>query len=329
MSDTPNAASAADTSQAAKPAELKSTDTGTFSKLTAETPKSAAPAKATPSPKAEPKTEAPPKAEKDANSDADPAAEHPDGPDRLEPWMRKRLSRAEEKGRKQALAEFSQLLGSQPQPNAQAPQPQQDERPALLEAPKSLADFDNDIEQYADYLAERKVEKAFAKRDQDAANKAKEAKAHEARTVFEKRASEFEQKTGVTWEDVISVEVDIPQEVVELINGHPRDLYLGHYLVTNPAILDELRGKSRLEIATRLAEIDRTLAGDEKPAAAPAPKAVPQAVKSTRELPPKTTKAPAPPADLPSGSASTKSIENMTTEERIAEWRKQKAARNR
>ncbi len=317
MNEPTNAASAADT-QAAKP-ELKSTDTGVFQKLQSEAdkPKAEVPAKVV-TPKAEPKqaaTATPAKPETKADSDADSAAEHPE--ERLEPWMRKRLSRAEEKGRKQALAEFTQLIGTQQQPQREAhvePPVEQQQAPTTV---KTLADFDNDIEQYADYLAETKVEKALAKRDEKAANEAREAKAQEARQVFEKRAKEFETKTGVTWGDVIAVEVDIPQEVVDLIKDHPRDLFLGHYLVTNPDELESLRGKSRLEIATRLAEIDRTLNGDDKTATP----------SKTRELAPKTTKAPPPPAELPSGSNPLKSIENMTTEERIAEWRKQAAAK--
>jgi hypothetical protein len=322
----PNAASPAEAQQATKPAELKSTDTGVFQKLKADSspePKPAVAAKVA-TPKPEPKAAAPKEPEaklaNKADHDADPAAEHPE--ERLEPWMRKRLTRAEEKGRKQALAEFSHLLGGQLQPSAQAPvQPL--EPPAPQAQPKTLADFDNDIEKYTDYLADVKVEKAFAKREEKAKNEARELTAQEARTAFDKRAKEFEAKSGVTWEDVISAEVDIPQEVVDLISGHPRDLYLGHYLVTNPEELESLRGKSRLEIATRLAEIDRTLSGETQPE----PKPTLQPVRSTRELPPKTTKAPPPPAELPSGSSAVKSIANMTTDERIAEWRRQKAAR--
>lgn len=325
--DTPNAAATAETQPALdKPAELKSKSTGVFLKLQADSTSKPEVAATGGEPnkgaarKAEPKaaTPAAPKLETKADHDADPAAEHPE--ERLEPWMRKRLTRAEEKGRKQALAEFSHLIGGLPQ--AQAQQAPVTEQPVAQAppVPKTLADFDNDIERYTDYLADVKVEKAFAKREADAANKAKELTAQEARTAFDKRAKEFEAKSGVTWEDVISAEVDIPQAVVDLIQGHPRDLFLGHYLVTNPDALESLRGKSRLDIATRLAEIDRTLNGDTKPTTE-------QPTRGTRELPPKTTKAPPPPAELPSGSNPVKSVANMTTEERIAEWRKQKAAR--
>jgi len=337
MNDTvTHAESAADTQQTPKAPELKSTDTGVLSQIKAQAQlPNAQPDTATPEPKQadkpageKPDSHAAPA--ENGQTDADSSeAEHPadDREDRkIEPWMRKRLARAEEKGRRQALAELvphavaEVLRQVQGRPATQATEqqtPLTDMQPDAT--PKTLADFDNDIEAYTDYLVDQRVKNALAERAAAEERQRAQQAAEEAQRAFEQRRSEFESKTGASWDQVITAPVDVPQQVVDLLRGHPRDLYIAHYLVNHPAELDHLRGKSALEIASRLAAIDAQLQGGSTPGKAP---------HAQRELPPRTTKAPPPPPDLPSGTT-TKSIAHMSTAERIAEWRRQKSAARR
>lgn len=318
MNDTStHAASAADT-QAKKP-ELKSTDTGVFGALKkADT--------ATPQPKATEPAVQKPEAKKPV-SDASPAvtgpdaesseAEHQDDDRKIEPWMRKRLARAEDKGRKLARAELLEEMRAARAPEQQAPST---EEPAASSAPaaKTLADFDYDMEKYADHLVDRKLQAKEA----DQEKKRAEAAAREARTAFDKHKAEFEARVGEgAWEEMTSIEVDVPQPVIDLLKGHAKDLDIAHYLVHHPDELNALRGKSNLEIAASLAAIDAKLGKPRKANADADDDAV--------ALPPKTTKAPPPPPKLPGAGSATKDIANMTTGERIAEWRRQKQARQK
>lgn len=300
--------------------ELKSTDTGVLSALKSQQETDTAtpsPADAT-SEGEKPDSNADPA---DKGNDADSAAEHREDDERddddrkLEPWMRKRLKRAEERGRKQASAELLELIKSLGLKPEQAQQPTQagaqatgDETP---QTPKTLADFDYDVEKYTAYQAREAVKAALAERDQEVERRKAEAAAEEARQVFEKRKAEFEKRVGKgAWGEIVTAEVDVPQEVVDLLMGHPRDLDIAYYLVKHPDEIENLRGKPKLELARGLAAIEAKLSG-----------------KEGEELPPKTTKAPPPPPKVPSGIKAVKSIEDMTTEERIAEWRRQRQQR--
>lgn len=331
------------TAQQPNEPELKSTDTGVLSQLrAAQAHLTGRPDTATPAPQATQTADAPadggkPEGEK-PDSNAAPAdeqgkpdataseAEHQgddeqddrDDRDRkLEPWMRKRLSRAEERGRRQALAEFTALLRQLQPQTAQAISQQYVAGESVQPdaQPKTLADFDNDIEAYTDYLVEQKLKKALTERERQEELRRQQQAAEEARRAFEARRAKFEAEFGPgAWDEVITAPVDIPQQVVDLLKGHPRDLWIARHLVQHPAELDQLRGKSALEIAQRLAEIDARLQG---------------ANSQRRELPPKVTKTPPPPPELPSGTSTVKSIDDMTTEERIAEWRRQRQAARR
>lgn len=324
MTDEANVASATDT-QAQPPTEpatpeLKSTDTGVLSAIKAQAET------ATPPPKVDK-----PEADKPAShanpadkgtSDADSAADHQDDDDRddddrkLEPWMKKRLKRAEERGRRQASAEILELiksLGINPQQQAQqaTAQPGQQVDNPGSSAPKTLADFDYDVEKYTAYQVQEAVKAALAERDAENERRKAEARAEAARQAFEKRKAEFEKRVGKgAWERIVTADVDVPQEVVDLLIGHDRDLDIAYYLVNHPDEIEQLRGKSRLEIARRLAAIEAKLSG------APG-----------EELPPKTTQAPPPPPKVPTAGKAVKSIAEMSTEERIAEWRRQKQQR--
>lgn len=296
--DTPAAAP-----EAAKP-ELKSTDTGVISTLKAK-------ADTAPPPKAE-KPEAKPEphatsAGKEADADSS-EAEHQDDERKLEPWMRKRLSRAEERARKQARAEILEEIRTLK--SAPAEQPKADPQ-AQPEAPKTLADFAYDIEKYNAYAIREGVKQALAERDAEQDRQRKERTAKEAQSAFEKRKAEFESRAGEgAWDEMVSARVDVPQEVIDLLMGHEKDLDIAHYLVNHTDELDALRGKSKLEIARGLATIETKLSGSRE-----------------QELPPKTTKTPPPPPRVTGAGKSVKSIADMSTAERIAEWRRQKQQR--
>src|SRR5690606_28216867 len=209
MTDEANVASATDT-QAQPPTEpaapeLKSTDTGVLSAIKAQAET------ATPPPKVDK-----PEADKPAShanpadkgtSDADSAADHQDDDDRddddrkLEPWMKKRLKRAEERGRRQASAEILELiksLGINPQQQAQqaTAQPGQQVDNPGSSAPKTLADFDYDVEKYTAYQVQEAVKAALAERDAENERRKAEARAEAARQAFEKRKAEFEKRVG-------------------------------------------------------------------------------------------------------------------------------------
>lgn len=311
MADELDVASPTDT-QASEPAakaesakpELKSRDTG-FIKTLQEKTETATPPKAI-EPKAKPDTDA---ASADKEDHADSEADHPDEKT-IPSWMKKRLARAEEKGRKagrdQTLEEIRTLRSAPAEPvkeqaPAKAPQP----------AAKTLADFDFDIERYTDYVAEQKAEQAFSKREAARERARQEKTAAEARTAFEKRKSAFEQRVGDgAWDEMVTAKVDVPQSVIDLLTGHDKDLDIAHYLVHHPAELDKLKGQSKLAIARELTAIEARLGGS-----------------GGDELPPKTTKTPAPPPSVQGAGRSSKSLDDMSTAERIAHWRQQKQNR--
>lgn len=315
MSDTNDVVSTTDTpapAPEAKP-QLKSSDTGVLSKLSALKPDTASAPKAD-KPEAKPASDAPPAVK---GSDADSAADHQDDDDRpdrkIEPWMKKRLSRAEEKGRKlgraEILDEVRTLRGAPEAPKGEPKQEQTQQQPA---AQKTLADFDYDMEKYSRYLAREETKAVLAERDAEQERQRTERTAREAQTAFEKRKAEFESRVGEgAWDEMVSAKVDVPQQVIDLLMGHERDLDIAHYLINNPDELDALRGKSNLAIARGLAAIETKLSGSSR----------------EQELPPKTTKAPPPPPKVTGAGKSVKSIAEMSTAERIAEWRRQKQQR--
>ena len=320
MTDEANVASATDT-QAQPPTEsatpeLKSTDTGVLSAIKAQAETATPPPKVDKPEADKPDSHADPA---DKGTDADSPADHQDDDDRdddrkLEPWVKKRLKRAEERGRRQAerqVLEMIKSLGLRPEQSAKPQGQSAEPAPEPSATPKTLADFDYDVEKFTQYQIREGVKAALAERDAENERRAAQAKAEEARKAFEQRKAEFEKRVGEgAWEEMVSANVDVPQEVIDLLMGHERDLDIAHYLVHHPDELDKLRGKSKLVIARELASIDAKLSGS-----------------NARELPPKTTKAPSPPPKVPSATTAVKSITNMSTEERIAEWRRQRQQR--
>jgi len=306
--------------------ELKSIDTGVLSALKSQQQTETAPSSdgATPSDKT-PDSHANPAGKGTTDADSAAGAQGADDSDdddddrrdrKLEPWMRKRLQRAEERARRQASAEILELiksLGINPQQQAQqaTAQPGQQVDNPGSSAPKTLADFDYDVEKYTAYQVQEAVKAALAERDAENERRKAEARAEAARQAFEKRKAEFEKRVGKgAWERIVTADVDVPQEVVDLLIGHDRDLDIAYHLVNHPDEIEQLRGKSRLEIARKLAAIEAKLSGT-----------------PGEELPPKTTQAPPPPPKVPTAGKAVKSIAEMSTEERIAEWRRQKQAR--
>lgn len=298
MTDVTDAGTTADT-QAQAP-ELKSTDTGVLAALKQDT---ATPALES---QAQKPVDAPTPAVNGGDAESS-EAEHQDDDRKIEPWMRKRLQRAEEKARKQARAEMLEEIRTLREAPADPPKT---EPQATIDAQRSLADFDYDLEKYNAYMVSEGIKRALADRDAEQDRRRKEQADQEARGAFETRKAEFEARVGEgAWDDMISARVDVPQEIVDLLAGHPRDLDIAHYLVHHPDELDKLRGKSRLETARELSQIDARLSG------------------SAEELPPKTTKTPPPPPTVPGAGKPSKTIDDMSTSERIAEWRRQAQAR--
>lgn len=294
---------------------------------TADTPTSAEPAKselkstaipsvlkeadtATPQPKAtqpkeKPATDA---TSADKEDDADSSADSPDE-EKIPNWMKKRLKRAEQRGRDLGRSEVQDIIKASQAPAAT--QPTAPKETAATATAKTLADFDYDIEKFNRHIAREEAKAALAERDVENDRRTQERTAAEARTAFEKRKVEFEKRAGEgAWDEMVRIQVDVPQEVIDLLTGHEKDLDIAHYLVHHADELDQLRGKSKLAIARGLATIEAKLSGS-----------------TSEELPPIKTKTPPPPPSVQGSGKSSKSIDDMSTAERIAFWTSQKKQR--
>lgn len=265
---------------------------------------------ATPQPKApqlkeKPATDATSAVKED---DADSSADSPDE-EKIPNWMKKRLKRAEQRGRDLGRSEVQDIIKASQAPVAQQPTATKEAAPPATA--KTLADFDYDIERYNAHMIKEGVSQALKDRDAQREREAKEKTAAEAQRAFEKRKVEFEKRAGEgAWDEMVSAQVDVPQDVIDLLTGHEKDLDIAHYLVNHPDELDTLRGKSKLAIARGLATIEAKLAGS-----------------TSEELPPIKTKTPPPPPTISGSGKSSKSLDDMSTAERIAHWRSQKAQR--
>lgn len=261
--------------------------------------------------------------ESETDDDAQ-AAEHTTGKKKLPRWMKKRIARAEQKGYNIAKAELTALS-----PKA-APEPVQ----VAQEQEKTLADFDFDQAKFDDYRIERAVEKRLEAREAKAAEE-REAKLHEqAKEQFLERVDQFEDAVGEgAYEEMLKAEINTPPVMIELLNGHERDLEIGLYLARNPDECDRIAELSPLKMAKELDKIDALIAdgyfaqpgsvkpkNDTKaePAKTPAPKPKP-----------KLTNAPPPAKTITSTSSSTKSPddEGLSTAERIALWRNERRSK--
>lgn len=291
------------------PTALKSTDTS--SRVTLELPKTE-PVKA---PKVEP-VEAevdpvvPPEGVKDDAQDA--ASPRQGNEKRLPRWMKERLERVREvtaaETREKLLREFQE---KSPQP----PQAVQPEAPKL----KTIEDFDFDQQRYTDYLVDTKLEARERQTRADAESRDR-AKAAE---TFKSRIDAFEERAGDgAWEDIVSSPLNTDKAykaLTDLFMGDEHDLDIAHHLASDLKEADRIKALPRVQQLREISKLaekfeDGSQSEEVATPSIPAP------------LPKKTTTAPPPPKTVSGSGKPSVDINDpgLTTEQRIAAWRKAK-----
>lgn len=283
------------------PQALKSNDTLNAADVTVKV-------EAKPEPKAEPKAEVA-KQETPPEGDDAPDADSPQAKQkRLPRWMKERLERerqtTEARTREAVLRELQEQQRAQEPPKVEQP------------ARKTLEDFDFDQDAYTDYLVEQKIQQAEERRTREA----EQRKQAEAAESFKKRIDAFEERAGDgAWEDVIESPINMDKRfkpLTDLFMGDDHDLDIAHYLATNLKEAERIRDLPRLSQIREIAKIAEQFDGSTR------------AVDTPAEPPSKKTTSAPPPVKTVSG-AGKPSVDindpNLTTEQRIALWRKKKA----
>lgn len=290
------------------PPALKSTDTSSKANLTFE---------AKEQPKAEPvadkvekvevsETETPPEGDQDA-----PGADSHPKPKRLPRWMKERLERE----RQVTEARTREAMLREIQEQQRGTQEAETVKPA--EARKTLEDFDFDQDAYTDYLVERKIKQAEEKR----AREAEQRKRAEAAESFKSRIDAFEERAGDgAWEDLENSKINRDPKfkpLIDLFWGDEHDLDIAHHLAQNLKEAERIQALPKLQQVKEIAKLADRFDGSSK------------AVDTPAETPPKKTTTAPPPVKTTSGSGKPVvdiNDPNLTTEQRIALWRKRKAS---
>lgn len=304
MTDETNVASA---TGADAPAPLKSTDTSVVKK-TLETK---------PEPAKEPeKVEAPKVEQSDDDHDPEgvetdaPEADSEEQPKQSKSTWKKRLERVrrttEAETRAAVLKELiDQGVIKSPEAKPEAPAQEQPTK-------KTLADFDYDEEAFLDYRLEQRLQQREAKQREEE-DKKRQA---EAADKFKARIEAFEDRVGEgAWDDIVASPLNRDPEykaLAELIRDEESGLEIAHFLASNPDKAEELTKLSPLRMAAEVAKIAEQISGKQPEKPAPV-------------LPKKTTTAPPPPKTVSGSGRPSVDIQDpqMTTSQRIAEWRKQ------
>ena len=294
-----------DAASAAVAPELKSTDTGLFSK--AEKP--AEPAKV------EPKASEP---EGDATialegADAPPADSPEKKEQRLPRWMKERLERERQVTEARTEARIRQEFAEKQPQVTKAPEP---------EAPKAktLADFDFDQDAYFDY----KVEQKLVERETAETRKAQEREQAKAAETFKARVDAFEERAGAgAWEDITTSPLNTDptlKPLVDMFMGEEHDLDIAHYLASNPDELKRIAALTPLQKARELAKLVDSIGGESEAVNIPAP-----------VIPRKLTTAPPPPRLVSGAGKPSVNIDDpkLSSEDRIKAWRAQGLSRRR
>lgn len=284
--------------------ELKSTDTRTKAPEAPKPEPVKEPVKEAPKPEAT--NVVPPEGESDApDADSPPAAKK----ERMPRWVKERLERerltTEARTREAVLREV------------QATQPKQE---PVVEAPKlkSLEDFDFDQAAYTDYL----VDVRLKDRDEKQRRETEQKKQAEAAESFKARIDAFEERAGDgSWEDIVSSPLNTDpayKSLTDLFMGDEHDLDIAHYLASNPKEAERIRDLPKLAQIREVAKLADKFDGSQ-------PEAVDTPAKPA-PLPKKTTSAPPPPKTVSGSGKPNVDINDpgMTTEQRIAAWRKAK-----
>lgn len=273
-------------------------------------------------PQAAPAQEAPASTEGDGGSEAEheeeasAASEGNDAPDgarknkgvgkRINELTREKyeyLRRAEAAERR--LQEVEQ--GRAPaQPPANGASTSDDGRPT-----REQFDFDEDA--YIEALTDWKVKKAVGDTAQKTAGEAK-AK------VVEERIAKFAEANPEAWHEAITAPVTYTETMLAAVAESDVMPQIGVYLAQH---LDEAHAISQKSPVEQIKAIARIEDGIRAQSSAPAAAATTARV----EPPKKLTNTPPPPKTLQGAAPAEKSLDDMSTEERIAHWRAKRATR--
>lgn len=175
----------------------------------------------------------------------------------------------------------------------------------LAEQTKSRPDSDKDskepkaedfktVGEYAEALAEYKVEKKFAARDAQQLQEAQERAAAKAQHEFNKRI-EATMKELPDYADVIEGgDIDVPPHMTVYIADSPVGPQIGYWLIKNPDEVDRIKSLSPIRAVAELGKLE-----DRKPWAKK-----PEAAKPDGEAAPVVSRAPSPITPLEGKSAS-------------------------
>lgn len=299
----------------AQPAALKSTDTSSVKAVLAKAEAPVAPVPAKPEPKtpAEPVATAEPAGSDVEDDDAPPAdspAEQVKKKDRLPRWVKERMERVrlqtEADTRERVLRELQQDRATKPEATNVA-------QPAERE--KTLEDFDFDLAAFQKHLARQAIDEV-RREDEQRAQQQKQAAAVDE---FKAKIDAFETRAGAgAWDDINESPVNTDPAFAPLVSlflGDENDLEIAHHLATH---LDEAQRLLALPPLQRVREVAKLADqfGGTSQADEPAQKAVP--------LPKKSTNAPPPPKTVSGAGKPAVDVlsPDMTTEQRIALWRK-------
>lgn len=294
MTDTTNAVIVT----AVEPQALKSTDTST--KVEANIAPVIEPIKVKPV-EAQPEVTPP---EGDSTTHAPDADSSTHGRKRPPRWMMERMERERQAAiaetREAMLREFTQT------------KPQAEPVVTTEPAAKTLQDFDFDQGKYTDYLVDLKLTER-EKKQRVAAEQSKQAEAQES---FKAKVDAFEEKAGDgAWQDIVESPLNTDaafKPLTELFLNDEHDLDIAHYLATN---LDEAKRILALPKLQQLREVAKLADRFEGVQEDPKPVAVSK----------KTTSAPPPVKTISGAGKPSVDIfdQNVSTADRIAQWKKQ------
>jgi hypothetical protein len=174
-----------------------------------------------------------------------------------------------------------------------------------------LEDYDFDNDKYLEALADWKVDQKLSAKSN---NDRREVQAQ----AVEKRIATYAEKNPEAWHEAVTAPVNYTEPMLAALAESELMPEIGVYLAQH---LDEADAISKMSPAGQIKAIARI-------EASLAPQGAASSTQTARVEPPKKlTTTPPPAKTLQGGAPAVKSIDDMTTAERIAHWRAEKANR--
>lgn len=199
----------------------------------------------------------------------------------------------------------AQLASRQAQPEPQS---------IPASAPKKLADFNYDEDQFSAYLIEHAAEKAADKAEARLRDKQEQDKQKSTRKDHETkfRASEAKLREEIEDYEDVAYTAPIRDHVAEIVMGMDEGPRIAYYLGKHPETAAQLSALSPLEAAKELGRIETRLAYEREQA-----KAKP------------VSKAPPPPPTIEATEPAVSKDPSEMTDAEFAKWRKRQIAQRR